>query len=482
VHACDPIVLPSQIRAVSQSEIDVVSQVVKKQQHPAARTVGRWAKLKKATAGLWKPSAGAASAYELGRSIQGFLTGTRSRSDSGEVPFAGGLFGKSLRPEFRLSPALHNKKLKPLGEAPPAPKKKIQHQTRRTVAPVENSGGFNPLVWALKPIVDFFRLALLQEAHRPSVLSAVLAAAVLAPIPYVGFVAVHELGHYLAARFLGVPAGTVRYYAMDGIRTDDGRFIVRGYVVTARWEKPWKLYWVTLTGPIFGWLYYLAALAAAPFAYASAQTFFEAIGLTPASFLATSLAVWLVLIVLAGFRLALTGHSGDFLAVNRAWRQITSSRRRSVELDPWFQERIAPLSRRYRWSTSDVLRESFRILNDMIEAQDPDGKVTVLAGDKAFHFPLQSEQGWWYEEGGLNAMSGSSAEVLASETILEVELYLSRGEAQSLKRAQRKLGLSWPEPVFWGSVALLEKLTEWREEHGELQLLVNGKPEPILLP
>ncbi|MEE8425468.1 MAG: hypothetical protein V3S11_06545, partial [Elusimicrobiota bacterium] len=244
----ESVVLPSRITAASPSKLEVVSQAAEQKQHPAGREMGRWSKLKKATAGLWKPSAGASSAYTLGHSIQGFLTGTRAHSDSGEVPFEGGVFGGGLRPEFRLSPALHNKKLKPLESAPPTPKKEIQHQARRTAAPVEESGGFNPLVWALKPFVDFFRLALLQEAHRPNVISAVLAAAVLAPIPYVGFVAVHELGHYLAARFLGVPAGTVRYYAMDGIKTDDGRFIVRGYVVTARWEKPWKLYWVTLTG------------------------------------------------------------------------------------------------------------------------------------------------------------------------------------------------------------------------------------------
>ncbi|MEK7384131.1 MAG: site-2 protease family protein [Elusimicrobiota bacterium] len=288
--------------------------------------------------------------------------------------------------------------------------------------------------WA--DMVDLIRA---REVKAPALFSVAAATAVLLIRPLAGIIALHELGHYLMARILGLPVAAVR------LHYDGGGYIIRAG--TGRSTTPARQLAVSLAGPAFSLLHTALALGAMALSIA---TMLPPEGLLAfmGGIFATVYFLWVFVMDL----LDVGGWESDLAKARASRREITRSRTRTVLMRPEFKSWLAKLS-----AHSGVSRE--KIIADALA-------LLASAGDfalKGSAFTLQS--------GRRKLTVDLSAKRLPRwDFTLPSTLRLTPKERNIVDALKTRFGYSWSTDAVYAGLMLLSHV-----------ISLSGKGRPVVL-
>lgn len=428
----------------------------------------RWGAI--ASAGETVASAGgAAESREHGGRIESFLTGA--------VPAASSFGPEELQPRAAKLPPLQGLRAGPPAGLQPAEASDARSEPRtpRVAEPVivddRRGNGLRPA----HPFAGFWDLLTLREAERPGLAGATLATALLAPVPGVGAIALHEYGHYLLARVTGAGVSSMHLFIPGGLPTGDG-YTTLGFVKIGPPKTPFRNYLLSAAGPAFSAAAFVALTLAVPAAAVGAVAYGWVPGEIAPWFALGASALWSLWYWSAGSRWAFHGGHSDREHMDAARAEMFQYSNQEVRVGPLLGPALAHLQVRTGESAPDVLKRALKLLDDYHAASDRYGWVDLEAGGKRFRFPLQTADAnrtpAKAAEGyrPLPAPAIPSGEHWGGGEPEIVTIPLDASERARLRRHKKRLRYPWNSWVFYGALHLYASVLETERLHGPVTL------------
>jgi hypothetical protein len=218
-------------------------------------------------------------------------------------------------------------------------------------------------------IKQAIRLASAKEVLRPRVLSMTSAVLALFPVPWIGGIAFHEFGHYIAARLAGVPVHSARLFGM--VDSDS----VGGFVLHSAAPSAMSAALAALAGPLFELIYMACSAAIAGglgWAASHSPLFGTTLGVT--SGVAAGLFGSSLLLTFAAF----FKPRADLDEASRHLNLMRQAKTTDIVYS-WFPlAEIDALARSYRTSRQSVVERSLRLLKAVGEYQD-NGTIAIVS-------------------------------------------------------------------------------------------------------
>jgi hypothetical protein len=302
---------------------------------------------------------------------------------------------------------------------------------------------------------EVFNLVTFREAHDPPIWSALAAAAVLLPVPMVGSIAFHELGHFLAGRLMGARAN-VRFLDFSS-----GGF--GGYVqqtTTMRQQSPLTYIFISLSGPAFGWIYRAGFLAAA-----------LAVGFW--SFPMVAYAFFISLFELVK---VFGGTHEDYFRAAGYLRMARYSHTWNILFNPVSREEMERISLAYGITPADTLMLALRLLDAASKISDA-GRITIST-------PGQDELVFQLPESKPDRKSGrvKGKNLILRFGQLDDDIGISLSDGPTLERlqaARSRLGISTSNALNW-ALALLDAVRPRLRDDGTVNIR-GREPTPTVV-
>jgi len=408
--------------------------------------------------------------HDHGQTIETFLTGA--------VPSATGL-------ESPLPPSLNAKGLPPLNglRAGPPPglqpaKKQVAKRgpdiqvAEPAIVDGQSGNAYRPN----HPFAGFFKLLALQEAERPGILGSTLAAALLAPIPGVGAIALHEYGHYLVARLTGAGAASMQMYIPEVQRTvDENGYSTLGFVKIGPPKTPFRNLILSAAGPAFGAATFLGMTLGIPAVAVAAAIF----GWIPGDILPWvaigASGLWSLRYWDEGRQWAFHGGKSDREHMDAARAEMFQYSNQAVRVGPMLGPALAHLQVTTGLSRQETLKRALQLLDEYHQASDRYGWVTVEAGGKQFRFPLQSTNKA-HKKASVGYRPLPTPIIPTGEDWHQgepdiVTVPLDAAERRRLRRHKSRLKYPWNSWVFYGALHLYASILETEKQHGPVTVI-----------